>query len=134
MRRYRTAAISAVAIALIGAGIADAHRTSYKTSSSIGFAENPTAALGFVNSPKAKCVKRRLVKLYKVRRGKDRLVGKDRSGVPSGSGKGFWEVRRNLKRGRYYAKVVRKNIGRGKHRHICRAYRTSILPYSKPAR
>jgi hypothetical protein len=126
--RGRMTALGVLLIALVGAGIADAHRTSYRTSSSFGFAE-PTAALGSVSSPQAGCVRGRLVKLFRKRPGRDPLMGRDRSGVPSGSGDGFWEISRSLPDGRYYARVVKKDIGRGSHRHLCRAYTTSILRY-----
>lgn len=111
---------------------AEAHRTGWRTSSSFGMtASGGEAALGTISSPKAQCVNLRKVKLFMVRAGRDRLVGVDRrSGRPSGNGDGYWVVEANLRPGkRYYAKVVRKNLGTGSHRHICRAYRTSTLTY-----
>jgi hypothetical protein len=116
-------------IALIAAGTAAAHETRYPTASSFGFVEGPTAAWGVVSSTQAGCVKGRLVKLFRKKPGPDRLMGRDRSGIPSGSGDGFWEIERSLPDGKYYARVIKKNIGRGSHRHLCRAYTTSVLNY-----
>lgn len=116
--------------ALVGAGAANAHNTRYRTATSYGYVTAPDAALGVISSAKAGCVKGRIVKLYKVRSGRDRLMGRDRSGVPSGSGEGFWEVRANLRSGkRYYAKVTKKNIGPRGHKHICRPYQSSKLRF-----
>ncbi len=112
---------------------AQAHRTSWRTSSSFGMtASGGEAALGSISSAKAQCVSGRKVKLFMVRGGRDRLVGVDRrSGQPSGNGDGYWVVEANLRPGkRYFARVVRKNLGSGSHRHICRAYRTSTVTYS----
>jgi hypothetical protein len=112
---------------------AEAHRTSWRTASSFGLtASGGEAALGTISSPKAQCVSGRKVKLFMVRAGRDRLIGVDRrSGQPSGNGDGYWVVEANLRPGkRYYARVVRKNLGNGNHRHICKAYQTSRVTYS----
>lgn len=106
---------------------AAAHDTSYATSSSFGLTSSGgEAALGTVSSPQADCVSNRKVKLFQARPGRDRLVGVDRrTGVPSGSGEGYWVIPTDLRDGRrYYAVVVRKDVGSGSHDHVCRAHRS----------
>lgn len=120
-----------VAVGLPLAG-ADAHRASWRTTSSYGLtASGGEAALGRISSPKGKCVNLRKVKLFQVRRGRDRLVGVDRrSGRPRSDGPGYWVIETNLRSGKhYYARVVRENIGGRRHKHICRSYRTHAYPY-----
>ena len=127
----RTLVVGCALVALIGTGAALAHDARYRTSSSFGLATGPDAALGSISSSNAGCVKGRTVKLHMVRGGRDALVGRDRSGVPSGNGDGYWTVQANLRSGkRYYAKVQKKNIGPRGHEHICRGYRTSAVPFT----
>jgi len=129
--RTRMTALAIVIAALGGASIAEAHSTTYRTTSSFAFGAVPEAALGFINDGVGNqdCRKGRIVKLYRVRSGRDLLLGRDRSGTPVGNGDGHWTVHANLGNARYYARIKQKNIGTGAHRHICRAYRTSTLRY-----
>lgn len=121
----------AIGLLVLGLGLSapSAQARSFKTSSSIGFYEgnnlpggNPDAFLGQVSSRKKRCVNRRRIKIFRKRRGRDRLIGRDR-----GTSTGQWIVeRRNMRRGRYYVKVPRKKFGA--RRHVCRAYKSSVIP------
>lgn len=134
--RLGTAIAAALVVALIASltpAPASAHTTKFRTRVAWGMtASGGEAALGYVRSPKKKCVNRRKVKLLKVRRHKkDKVIGVDRrSGLPTGNGDGYFVIEANLREGkRYRVKVVRKNIGKNRHRHICRGYKTRALRY-----
>ena len=90
------------------------------------------AALGTISSPKARCVNKRKVVLFEVRPGRDRRVGIDRrSGRPRGNGDGYWVIPTDLRPTKsYYARVLAKDVGPAGHRHRCRAYRTSTIPWA----
>lgn len=122
----------ATVLVLLPVEPAVAHTVRWRTTASFGLtASGGEAALGTVSSPRAGCVKNRKVKLFLVRPGRDRQVGVDRrTGVPTGSGDGYFVIPTDLRPGRrYYAVVVKKNLGSGRHRHICKQYRTSALQY-----
>lgn len=132
----RLAAITVIVFALLGfgllAGAAAAHTTSYRTTSSFGYAESsPQGWLGSINTSGGNpaCTPGRRVTLFKVRTGRDAQIGSDVSGRPAGNGAGFWQVETRLRPGRYFAKVKAKNIGPRGHDHTCKAYRTSKLRY-----
>jgi len=55
---------------------------------------------GKVKSDGAECISNRKVRLFKVKPGQDKLLGKDRTDV-----EGRWEVLKTPKGGVYYAKV-----------------------------
>jgi len=55
---------------------------------------------GKVKSDSADCIANRKVRLFKVKPGEDKLLGKDRTDV-----EGRWEILRTPKSGIYYAKV-----------------------------
>jgi hypothetical protein len=107
---------------------ADAHRASYSTSSSFGYASGttivPDAFLGQVSSPESACVKRRKAVVFRKRRGRDARIGADRT-----SSTGQWIVeKRRVRRGKYYLKVPAKRLRNGGHHHTCERYRSSTLP------
>jgi len=122
-----------VSLLAVASPSATAHTRRWGTSSSFGMtASGGKAALGTVTSKKAACVKNRKVKLFMVRPGKKaKQIGVDRrTGAPSGNGDGYWVIPANLKKGkRYYAVITQKNIGPKGHKHLCRKYRTSTLPF-----
>ncbi|MDZ5619480.1 hypothetical protein [Nocardioides bizhenqiangii] len=125
-------ALGTTVLALLPADPAAAHTVRYGTVSSFGLtASGGEAALGRVSSPNAACVNNRKVKLYLVRPGRDLQVGVDRrTGVPSGNGDGYWVVPTNLRPGRsYYAVVGAKDLAAGSHLHLCKEYRTSVVPW-----
>ena len=115
---------------LAATGPAEAHDRSWRTATSFGMGVYPVeAALGTISSPNAGCVNNRKVKLFQVRPGRDRLLGVDRRSGSATNGDGYWTVRATLSPARrYYAVVLRKNVGSGAHDHLCKPYRTSRLP------
>lgn len=132
VRNYVLAGTIAVGLLVLGLGLIapEAHARSFATSSSFGFYKgNPNASgypdsfLGQISSKKKKCVNKRLVKVFRKRPGRDRLIGRDRA-----SSTGQWIVeRRRMPRGRYYVKVPRIKFGAGR-RNVCRAYKSSLIP------
>lgn len=108
-------------MAAIDASPADARK--FNTATSFGFYASPDAFLGQISSGHDKCRRGRLVNVYrKLNRGRKRLIGRAR-----GNRTGQWVLEREVPRGRYFAQVPRKRFGaRGKH--LCRPYRSSVLP------
>jgi hypothetical protein len=126
MRRLVVAQLAVAAMLLAGPGTASAHDASFKTETSFGFYNGtPDAFLGEVSSPKAACERGRVVKVFRQRPGPDRLIGAIRSDSYA-----QWTVERTVPAGKYYAKVLKKRIAPRSHRHVCRAYRSSTLPFS----
>jgi hypothetical protein len=58
---------------------------------------------GAANSSSKRCERGRVVKLKKVKRGKDKVVARDRT-----NRSGRWAVRKGRARGRYYAIAAKK--------------------------
>jgi hypothetical protein len=110
---------------LVLAAAGTALATTYPTSSSFGFVQNPDAALGQINynsGPNA-CRNGRKVKLFRKRDGRDPLIASDLSDVA-----GQWEIDHNLRNGRrYYIRIPSKTYGYP--RNTCAAYRSSALRF-----
>jgi len=110
-------------VALAAAGVAWA--TTYNTSTSFGFVQNPDGALGQINyntGPNA-CRQGRKVKLFLKRAGRDPRIGADLSDVA-----GQWEIDHNLRDGkRYYIRIHSKTYGYP--RNTCEAYRSQALKF-----
>lgn len=68
--------------------------------SKIKIGNGPPAFHGTVNSGSEECISNRKVRLFMVRKGADKLIGKDRTAV-----NGNWEILTTPKGGAYYAKV-----------------------------
>jgi hypothetical protein len=125
MSKLKLTLASIAAVIAVGATPASAHDARFATSSSFGWSPvSPAAFLGEISSPHGACLPGRLVKVLKQRSGDDRLVGSDRS-----SSTGQWIVEGNAN-GRYYATIRSREVGRGGHEHVCRAYRSSTIPFS----
>ena len=107
-----------VAIAALSAATVALAEREFPTSASFGYGSSPPAFLGEVDSPRADCVPGRRVKVYRQRSGRDPLLGSDRT-----SSTGQWVVERSIGDGRYYMRVVAREISAG----TCRAYRSSTL-------
>jgi hypothetical protein len=73
---------------------------------------------GKVRSPRNACERRRTVVLKKVRPGRDRTVGRDRTNL-----RGVWRINKPNATGRFYARVQRQE----KRRVICLADRSKIV-------
>ena len=100
-RRARLAA-ALLPLALLAALAAPSGaRTTYSTN--LFLSKKAPAFHGRVHSAGTVCVVHRKVRLYRVRRGPDKLLGSDRSDAH-----GAWKVRvRPLSSGAYYARVKR---------------------------
>ncbi len=120
MKRFLVAVLVAAVSVSLGAGVASAHRVIYKSTVSIKFTTSAygDSFSGKVRSPRARCVKRRSVRVFRVATGPDTVIGTDTS-----SDTGAWVVNPGgfASPGDYYAKAKRKVLKRNaRHRHICR--------------
>lgn len=123
-----SAAIRALSLflcsALLLAGAAAAHDRSFRTTLSAALAEagGVSSVEGDLNSPKAACVPRRLVKVFRVGAGPDTMIGSDLT-----NRRGRWEVGLGAspQPGGYYGKATRRRTGRRGHRHVCKAARSN---------
>ena len=112
-------AVGAMA-ALMAAPAVDAHTFTGSTSTTIGYARG--AFRGRISSNVASCKIGRTVRLYKVKKGPDRLLGKTKS-----NRRGKWSIARAKRRGRYYAKVAGRQAGTYGHNHRCAAATSATL-------
>jgi hypothetical protein len=69
---------------------------------------------GRLFSSKRRCETFRLVRLFKVKRGKDKKIGQDQA-----NGQGRWRIRKPNAKGRFYVRVARKEFTQGGNLHIC---------------
>ena len=130
------AVLMVVAALVFTTAPAQAHNTGWRTSASWGLTESGgDAAVGWLRSANSACLNNRKVKVFKVRSGRDQLVGVDRrTGVPTGSGDGYINASITLRDGkRYYIKALRKNVGTGRHTHICKPYKARSVLWSDPS-
>jgi hypothetical protein len=120
---HRGVAAAALTVATCGLvfGTASAHKKGFKTEAFIEAHSTGDALvlMGDTFSPKEKCVRKRLVSIFRKRPGDDKLMGKGRT-----DGTGVFEIAVAERSGTYYAKVRRKNIGSGSHKHICKGARS----------
>lgn len=93
-----------------------------KHDSRVTIDHNSAGFHGTVNSA-AKCERQRQVLVKKVRRGPDRLIGKDQT-----STSGQWVVpHQDTRRGRYYAKVLKRVFTQGDTQVTCRGDRSDTV-------
>ena len=111
-------------------GTSQAEARSFATGSSFGFYKGtpgtayPSSFHGQVHSDANQCRKGRLVKLMRKRPRRTVLVRRTRASLT-----GQWTIRMaRVPTARYFALVPRKRFGPG-GRHLCRAYRTTILRF-----
>jgi len=134
-------AVIALALALTAALAAPApdaaaHDRKWRTTASWGLtASGGEAAVGWVQSPHAPCVNDRVVKVFRVKPGRDALVGVDRrTGWPTGSGEGYINAPADLVAGKkYYIVVKKKNIGPRGHKHVCKAWTSGKVAWNPPS-
>ena len=114
-RRAAVLAFAALPAATVAAVPAVATNT-VKIDSRVTISDNPPAFHGHVRSQRNACERDRKVKLYKQRRGPDRLLGKDQT-----NHRGRWVIAvEPLKSGAYYAKVRRREEGTAGTIYVCR--------------
>lgn len=104
---------AALALMIPGADVASAHR--FRASSRISLHYSDGAFKGKVTSGRRICENNRRVVVYKKRRGRDRVVGRDTT-----NSAGRFRIRERRARGRFYAVVSRRAFGRYGHMHICK--------------
>jgi hypothetical protein len=116
----RTTMIFCAGVAAIAvmAGSALAHNASFK--SRVTIHEQGAVYNGRVFSPLNACVRNRLVKVFHPQAGADIFVGSDRSAAD-----GRWRVKAIGVT--YYAKVKRKVLTPGNHRHVCLSDRSPTI-------
>lgn len=116
-----TKTVAAVAVATLVLGtvsVAGAHTRTFGSSVSIR-----GKFFGKVSSGRAACERRRRVTLFKVRRGPDRVVGRDTT-----NSAGRWRISRPNARGRFYARVSPKTLFRNyRHNHRCAADQSRVV-------
>ena len=88
---------------------------------SISYSSAKVLFKGVVKSD-AKCIRGRRVILFKVKKGADRLKGRD-----STDQRGRWVVDKKRARGRYYARVVQKSGMQMDTAYVCRAARSETI-------
>ena len=94
-----------------------------KINSRVQISTQPPAFHGHVKSPNHACEIHRKVKLFKERKGPDKLLGKDKT-----NHRGRWEIDVNpLKSGAYHAKVVRRSEGAAGTIFVCRRDRSRTI-------
>lgn len=99
-RRRTGLGIAALSCTIALGGIAPAAAQDMPFESKIKIGNGPPAFHGKVKSDSPECIVNRKVRVFRVREGDDKLLGKDRTDMD-----GKWEVLVNLKGGAYYAKV-----------------------------
>jgi hypothetical protein len=122
------AAATGVALLAIGAGVASAHTVRFDSSTTFRFTdregEGPTDPdleddffAGRITSLKPACERGRIVRVFReVVGAPDDLVT-----ATSSEADGSWSVlHEDPGAGTYYAKVLRKDISRAGHDHVCR--------------
>ena len=106
---FATACIVLVA----GFEVASAHKVNAPSTVKIT-SGGPDGAEGKVGTNRAACKKGRKVRLYRVKSGKDDLIGWSFTNKEA-----RWELVTELDAGKYYAVVTRRREGSGAHEHVC---------------
>lgn len=96
----RAAVAAATAVAAFAAGTVSAPAADQPFDSKIRLTERFPFAHGKVKSDSPDCIANRKIRLFKVKKGDDKVLGKTRTGSD-----GKWEILREPKSGVYYAKV-----------------------------
>lgn len=102
VRKHKTGLGIALTCAIAIGALSPAAAQDMPFESKITIGDGPPAFHGKVKSDNVECVGNRKVRVFRVRNGEDKLLGKDRTDVS-----GNWEVLVSLKGGAYYAKVNR---------------------------
>lgn len=96
----RAGLVAAIAVAAFAAGTVSAPAADQPFESKIRLTERFPFAHGKVKSDSPDCIANRKIRLFKVKKGDDKVLGKTRTGSD-----GKWEILRDPKSGVYYAKV-----------------------------
>ena len=110
--RARKAVLATVGAAAISLGLgAEAGAHAYNASSTVTIGGR---FFGYVYSGRPACEGGRTVRLFRVRRGADRLIATDTT-----SSGGRWAIGRPNARGRFYVRVSRRVRSAYGHSHSC---------------
>jgi cysteine-rich repeat protein len=101
---------------------ASAHTVRFGGTLTVRYNGETNVFKGRATSTNPACEPGRRVLVMRARSGPDLLVASDRT-----DSLGKWSVVFNARAGRYYARMPRKNIGPGDHRHICVGVKTSVF-------
>jgi cysteine-rich repeat protein len=101
---------------------ASAHTVRFGGTLTVRFNSATNVFKGRTTSTNPACEPNRRVFVMRARPGPDLRVASDRT-----DSLGKWQVVFNARAGRYYAQMLRKDIGPGDHRHICSGIRTSVI-------
>lgn len=96
----RAGLVAAIAVAAFAASAVAAPAADQPFESKIRLTERFPFAHGKVKSDSPDCIANRKIRLFKVKKGDDKVLGKTRTGSD-----GKWEILRDPKSGVYYAKV-----------------------------
>jgi cysteine-rich repeat protein len=102
------------------AEVASAHTVRFGGALTVRFQGEINVFKGRVTSANPACESGRRVSVFRVVAGPDRRVASDRT-----DSTGRWSVVHNARADDYYAKVGRKDLAPGDHRHICNGVRTT---------
>jgi hypothetical protein len=118
MRQIKLLAVLAAVLSLlaVGAGVATAHTFRAASEVTITYNDAQDRFQGRVSSERPRCVKNRLVVVFRDNPGDDAPVGSDTT-----NDNGFWTVEQKNARGDFYAKVFRRKHTSTGHTHVCRA-------------
>jgi hypothetical protein len=114
--------IVVVALALPLSLIGRAHTFTADSRVTIRYNTSGDAFRGQVFSGRASCRANRTVRLYKVRPGPDRFIGRDRTNQL-----GVWRIPRDNPHGRFYARVLRRVTTGYAHFHRCLGDRSPTI-------
>jgi hypothetical protein len=106
MKTHRTVASLALGSAVAVAAIVPASAQDMPVETTLKLRNSAPAFHGKVKADSDVCVAGRKVRLFKVRKGEDKLLGKDRA-----NGKGRWVIPKEPKSGVFYAKVKEVQAG-----------------------
>ncbi len=105
---------------LFQGGDAVAHRKSVGSHVTIRVRSlDPLVFTGTVSSKWPACADKRLVRVFKVRQGPDLFVGEEETRYVAKHDEYRYALATAPRRGRFYARVLRKDVGGGAHDHIC---------------
>jgi hypothetical protein len=119
----RAAVFACAALAAAVAAIPAFATNTVRIDSRVTISERPPNFHGHVRSDNDACESKRRVKLFRERRGPDKLLGRDRS---NDAGRWVEEVD-PLKSGAYYARVVRREEGTAGTIFVCKGDRSETV-------
>jgi hypothetical protein len=125
MRSSKRRLLIGLTLAMLGAAIValPAWAAVVRIDSKVNIGNGPPAFHGKVRSDNNACERRRRVKLYRQRRGPDKLLGSDKTNHD-----GRWEIEvEPLSSGAYYAKVTKRSEGAAGTIFVCRGDRSKTV-------